>query len=113
MARLDRDHAYTEGAVHGLMHLLLAWELLGESRQGAFVRAFMHYVDLYLAHMRLEEQEILPAAERHLSAADWKALDAAFETNRDPLTGQHRPEAACERLFSRIVRAAPAPIGLG
>ena len=113
VARLDRDHAYTEGAVHELMHLLLAWELLGESRQGAFVRAFMRYVDLYLAHMRLEEQEILPAAERHLSEADWKTLDAAFEANRDPLTGQHRPEAAYERLFSRIVRATPAPIGLG
>ena len=86
---------------------------LGESRRAAFTKAFTRYVDLYLAHMHLEEQEILPAAVKHLSAEDWKALDAAFEANRDPLTGHHAPEKDYERLFSRIVMAAPAPIGLG
>ena len=113
IARLDHDHEYTEKAVRDLQHLLIAWEMMGESRRAAFTKAFTRYVDLYLSHMHLEEQEILPAAVKHLSADDWKALDAAFEANRDPLTGHYPPEKDYERLFSRIVMAAPAPIGLG
>ena len=113
VARLDRDHAYTEQAVRDIQHLLLAWELLGETRRQAFVDGFTRYVNLYLAHMQLEEQEILPAAQRHLSAADWEALDQAFEQNCDPLTGKYKPDPVYEQLFARIVRTAPAPIGLG
>ena len=113
VARLDRDHEYTERQVREIQHLLLAWELLGETRRQPFVDAFARYVNLYLAHMQLEEHEILPAAERHLSEADWQALDAEFEQNCDPLTGKYKPDPVYERLFSRIVREAPAPIGLG
>ena len=113
VARLDRDHEYTEKAVRDIQHLLLAWELLGETRRQAFVDGFTRYVNLYLAHMQLEEQEILPAAQRHLSAADWEALDQAFEQNCDPLTGKYKPDPVYEQLFARIVRTAPAPIGLG
>ena len=113
VARLDRDHEYTEKAVRDVQHLLLGWELLGEPRRQVFQDAFTRYVDLYLAHMKLEEQEVLPAAEKHLSEADWKALDAAFEQNCDPLTGKYKPDPVYEQLFSRIVRTAPAPIGLG
>ena len=113
IARLDRDHEYTEHAVREIQHLLLGWELLGDARRQKFVDAFDKYVNLYLAHMQLEEQEILPAAEKHLSEADWQALDAEFEKNCDPLTGKYKPDPVYEQLFSRIVREAPAPIGLG
>ena len=113
IARLDRDHEYTERAVRDVQHLLLGWELLGESRRQVFVDAFTRYVNLYLEHMRLEEQEIWPAAERALTQADWDVLDAAFEQNCDPLTGKYQPDPVYEALFSRIVQKAPAPIGLG
>ena len=113
IARLDRDHEYTEGAVRDIQHLLLGWELLGESRRQKFIDAFDRYVNLYLAHMRLEEEEVLPAAEKHLTDADWAALDAAFEKNCDPLTGKYKAEPLYEALFTMIVRNAPAPIGLG
>ena len=113
IARLDRDHEYTERAVRDIQHLLLGWELIGEARRQQFVDAFTRYVNLYLSHMQLEEQEILPAAEKYLSEADWKVLDEAFEQNCDPLTGKYKPDAAYEALFTRIVMKAPAPIGLG
>ena len=113
IARLDRDHEYTERAVRDVQLLLLAWELLGESRRQQFTTEFTRYVNLYLEHMRLEEAEVLPAAERALTAADWDALDAEFEKNCDPLTGKYKPDPVYEALFSRIVRQAPAPIGLG
>ncbi|MDB5843339.1 MAG: hemerythrin cation binding region [Polaromonas sp.] len=111
--RLESDHMNGEKAVRELQHLLLAWELLGEPRKSAFKVQCTSYVKFYLEHMRLEETVILPEAERVLSDADWKELDAAFEKNCDPLTGKYPPDPAYDRLFTRIVMRAPAPIGLG
>lgn len=113
VARLERDHLDGESSVRELQHLLLSWELLGEARRPAFTEALRRYVDFYLEHMRLEESVILPEAEKALSEADWKDLDAAFEKNCDPLTGKYPPDPAYDRLFTRIVMRAPAPIGLG
>lgn len=111
--RLERDHMYSEKAARELQHLLLSWELLGPSRRAAFDEAFQKYVDFYLDHMRLEEDVILPEAEKTLSAQAWAEIDAAFEQNADPLTGKYPPKAEYENLFSLIVQRAPAPIGLG
>lgn len=112
VARLDQDHEFTERAVHQLMRLLVGWEMIGESRREAFLGTFFRYVDLYLEHMRMEEKEILPAAKKHFTAEDWAELDAAFEANRDSISGQKAPEQEYEALFARIVQMAPAPIGL-
>lgn len=111
--RLESDHMNGEKAVRELQHLLLAWELLGEPRRPAFTAQCKQYITFYLDHMRLEETVILPEAEKVLTEADWKELDAAFEKNCDPLTGKYPPDPAYDRLFTRIVMRAPAPIGLG
>lgn len=111
--QLERDHLQGETRVRELMHLLLAWELLGESRRQAFIDEITRYVDFYLEHMRLEETVILPEAERHLSEADWQALDAAFAANPDPLNERIPRDPQFDRLFTRIVMTAPAPVGLG
>ncbi|MDD5332610.1 MAG: hemerythrin domain-containing protein [Rhodoferax sp.] len=113
IARLDQEHASGEAAVRELQHLLLAWQLLGESRRAAFAAAAKRYLAFYLEHLRLEETVILPAALKVLSAADWQELDAAFATNCDPLTGKYPRDPAYDQLFTRIVSRAPAPIGLG
>jgi hemerythrin-like domain-containing protein len=110
--QLERDHEHGERAIRDLEHALLAFEVLGEPRREAFEHAVKGYVDFYLRHMALEEEEILPAAQRALDAADWADIDAAFAANRDPLTG-HEPEDVYLPLFSRIVNRAPAPVGLG
>ena len=111
--RLDRDHSKGEANIRELQHLLLAWEFMGETRRGAFEGACLRYVNFYLDHMRLEETLILPAAEQCLSAEEWRELDEAFASNRDPLTRQFPPEPAYERLFATILQKAPAPIGVG
>ena len=113
VARLEHDHMNGEVAVRALQHQLIAWELLGEARRPAFEIAARAYVAFYLEHMKLEETVILPAAEKTLNAADWHELDAAFGTNRDPLAGSSPHDTAYDRLFTRIVMKAPAPIGLG
>jgi len=111
--KLDHDHARGEESVRELQHLLLAWELLGESRRQAFEQAAKRYLEFYLEHMRLEETVIMPEAEKVLTAADWQALDAAFASNCDPLTGKYPRDPIYDRLFTRIVMRAPSPIGLG
>ena len=110
--QLENDHEHGERAIRDLEHALLAFEVLGTPRREAFERAAQRYVDFYLRHMAVEESQILPAAQRALTAADWQAIDDAFATNRDPLTG-HEPEGEYRPLFSRIVNMAPAPVGLG
>jgi len=110
--RLEDDHLHGESRVRELQHLLLAWELLGDSRRESCQQAARQYVDFYLAHMRTEETDILPAAVKLLSDADWAQLDDAFQHQGDPMaTGMHDP--VYDRLFTRIVMKTPAPIGVG
>ena len=111
--RLERDHMSGESLVRELQHLLLGWELLGDSRRAAFKAAAARYTSFYLEHMRLEETEILPAALRLLDEADWAELDAAFSSHVDPLASGKPRDAIYDRLFTRIVMTAPAPIGVG
>lgn len=40
-------------------------------------------------------------------------MNAAFATNQNPLSGRIPREAPFDRLFTRIVTKAPAPVGLG
>jgi len=110
--KLDHDHAQGEKAIRDLEHDLLAYEVLGGDRAASFEKSVNRYIDFYLAHMGVEESQVLPLAQRVLTDADWTELDAAFMKNRDPLTG-HEPDDVYRPLFSRIVMTAPAPIGLG
>ncbi|MDB4906871.1 MAG: hemerythrin [Gemmatimonadetes bacterium] len=109
---LEADHMKGEHKVRALQHLLLAWELLGESRRADFEQAARQYVSFYLEHMRIEEVQLLPAAQRLLTPADWAELDAAFLADPDPL-GAGAGLPGFDRLFTRIVLTAPAPIGVG
>ena len=115
--RLDAEHAQSHRAVLELEHDLLALEMMADAadadaRRVAFEAKMHGYVTSYLEHMRLEEVEMLPLAERVLGAGDWAALDAAFMKNRDPLT--HREgDDAFRPLFKRILTTLPAPLGLG
>jgi hemerythrin-like domain-containing protein len=109
--RLENDHVSGESRVRELQHLLLAWELLGDSRRVPFQDAARKYVEFYLTHMRTEETELLPVAQKLLTEQEWEQLNAAFQ-NSDPLvTGDHDP--VYDRLFTRIVMRTPAPIGVG
>ena len=110
--RLDDDHARGERKIREVEHALLSFEMLGEPRRKPFELAVERYVDFYVAHMALEEREILPLAEKVLTREDWADLDEAFSANRDALAGCE-PEPDYAALFTRIVNAVPAPIGLG
>jgi hemerythrin-like domain-containing protein len=109
--KLDHDHAQGERSIRELEHLLLGWEMLGESRREAFEQALERYVEFYLDHMRREESQVLPLAQRTLTAEDWAELDRSFGEHRDALTGAE-PDAVYRELFRTIVNTTPAPYGL-
>jgi len=117
IARLDADHALSHRAVLDLQHDLLALEMMSEAadapaRRERFEKEMETYIAAYLDHIRIEEVEILPLAERVLTTADWAELDTEFMRNRDPLT--HREgDDAFRPLFKRILMTLPAPLGLG
>ncbi len=115
--RLDAEHRRSELAIRDLEHQLLGFEMMGDAADGrtrrvAFEASMERYVEAYLVHIRIEEQEVLPVAERVLGDADWVELDAAFMKNRDPLTFRE-PDDAYRPLFMRILKTLPAPIGVG
>ncbi len=110
--RLALDHARGESAVRELMHLLIAWECMGESRRSEFEQAVQRYVRFYLEHMQVEETQILPAAIEALSEAQWQALDQGFEQHQDPFVAPQSGDGPYRALFDRITQNAPAPIGL-
>ena len=101
-----------EGRIRELQHQLLAWELLGDARRQVFADAAKSYVGFYLEHMRIEETQLLPVAQKVLTDADWALLDNAFQRSRDPLAGGSY-DPCYDRLFTHIVTRAPAPIGVG
>ena len=111
IAQLDRDHEGGEAAVRELQHLLLAWEMLGESRRPTFSSALLQYSDFYLAHMRLEDTVVLPAALAELGPDDWHAIDQAFATNDRLLAPGVPPDPAFEALLARTMRAVPSTAG--
>jgi hemerythrin-like domain-containing protein len=115
--RLDADHAQSHAAVRALEHDLLGLEMMSDSADAEtrllrFEDVMHAYVVSYLEHIRVEELQVLPLAERVLTAADWAELDAAFMQNRDPLK-QGEPDDEFTPLFKKILMTLPAPIGLG
>lgn len=103
LEQLEAEHRGSESAIRELQHLLLAWELVGDSRRQAFEASAQKYLNLYLDHMQRENTLVLPLAERVLGEADWQVLDAAFATNCDPLSGKYPRDPMYDRLFTRIV----------
>lgn len=112
LERLERDHADGAQAMRDLEQALVRYEAGGEAEFDAFEQSVNSFVDNYWAHMRAEEQELMPLARRVLDAGDWARIEAAFAEHQDPLAA-HAEEQDMQRLFTAIVALAPAPIGMG
>jgi hemerythrin-like domain-containing protein len=106
---LRAEHKQGDRLVRELERALVLFEDSWPEGAGEFMQRVDDYADFHWKHMRKEEQEILPAAERSFTPADWKAIDEAFDINQDPIAGVK--ERDFHALFSRIVSLAPAPVG--
>jgi len=69
----------------------------------AFVRWARGFIEVQMAHMRMEEDVFFPAALQALTAADWEALTAEMTSEEDPLFGE-TVGARFEALRQTILR---------
>jgi len=112
IAELEREHAEGGASLRRVEQCLLRYEEGGDREFAEFAQEVDRFADGYWDHMRKEEEHVFPLAEKLFSAADWAAIDRAFEENADPLE-RDRDEKDFRKLFSRIVSLAPPPIGVG
>ena len=101
-----RDHEYVAALERQVEALATG---AGDARLQATLaleEAMRRYADFLWDHMGREEGVILPAAQRHLLAEDWVAIDAAFSKNRDP-NFNGGADREYRQLFSRIVNLMP------
>ena len=110
--QLAYEHESGEQAIRELEQAFLRYEEHGAAEFAPFAEAVDRYVMRYREHMRKEEREVMPLAQRVLSSQDWADIEAAFASHRDPLGGTS-PETHHDQLFRRIVMLVPAPLGLG
>jgi hemerythrin-like domain-containing protein len=108
--RLHGEHRMNDAKLREIEERFSAYQRDGDAQLPALYEAVARYAAFHYAHMRVEEDEVLPAAAEYLTAADWSEIDAAFEGRTDPLLGA---EEGFEfgTLFRRIVSMAPAPLG--
>ena len=108
--RLQREHQSAAAKLVALRQALVRYREGGSSAFSVFAVQVAQFAAFHWDHMRVEEDDLLPLAKVHLTAADWATVDAAFLGHTDPLFGAERTEAY-QQLFDRIVNLAPSPIG--
>ncbi len=110
--RLEAEHAASDERIAGLSAALDQY-VNGEPKSfEVFRQAFEDYANFYREHMMLEEREVLPLVREYFTADDWAQADAGFAASRQGGACKDGGEDFT-RMFSRLVEAAPTPIGLG
>jgi hemerythrin-like domain-containing protein len=113
LQRLQAEHRAGAAQLRQLEQALIRYQHGGRTELAAFAAAVEAFVAFERNHMRTEETEVFPLAQKYLTAADWTEIDAAFLDHTDPLLGSTAAQEDFRGLFRRIVNLAPPPIGLG
>ena len=115
LARLEAEHGLAEARIQALDTALQGYADGAPDGFEAFTAAFETYANFYRNHMLLEEREILPLLKLHFTADDWARANAGCQATPDPMSGTRTADGDEDfrRLFSRLVAATPAPLGLG
>ncbi|MDX9885618.1 hemerythrin domain-containing protein [Thauera sp.] len=114
--RLEAEHAQAEARIAVLEAAVKGYAQDPVGGFEAFRTAFNAYAEFYRTHMMTEEREVLPLIRKHFTAEDWDRANAGFIAD-DPLSGSRATakdgDENFAHIFSKLVAAAPAPIGLG
>ncbi|HVO90432.1 MAG TPA: hemerythrin domain-containing protein [Casimicrobiaceae bacterium] len=110
--RLEHEHVLGAEKIRTLEQALARYQQGGAGEFAQFLAAVEAYAAMHWDHMRSEEREMLPLAEKFLTANDWEVVDAAFLDHNDPMLGS-AAGAHYDDLFRRIVNLAPPPLGVG
>ena len=87
LANLAGEHRLAHERARRFRRTLV--ELLGETdiARAEVVTAARRFIAFERRHMRMEEEVFFPLAERLLSAADWRAIEAEVSRRSDPVFG--------------------------
>lgn len=107
---LESEHGEGQRLTGALKDALIRYQAEGPAAGPPFGEAVQGIVDFNWRHLRREERELLPLAERCLLPQDWAAMDAEFAANGDPYAG---PDGRFAGVFRKIVHLTPPPYGLG
>ena len=110
--KLEAEHRAGQRKLIMLTHALTRYQQGGPDEFHAFDALAEDYAAFEFSHMRAEESELMPLAERYLTPSDWEEIDAVFLDHDDPLFGLGATDNFRE-VFRRIVNLAPPPIGVG
>jgi len=108
---LKAEHLKGAKLVRDLEQALLEYEQTWPKGNERFAAIVEFYAQFHWNHMRREESELMPLAEKVLTKDDWAAIELAFAGNDDPIADLREKDFTS--LFQRIVSLAPAPVGLG
>jgi hemerythrin-like domain-containing protein len=108
---LKAEHVSGARLIRDLEQAALAFEQTWPEGGARFVAAVDAYAQFHWNHMRREEEEVIPRAEKALTAEDWAEIQEAFEGNDDPIADLR--EQDFHAIYQRILNLAPAPVGLG
>jgi hemerythrin-like domain-containing protein len=105
---LSEQHSKGELLAHRLLNALHAYEFGGIEALPHFRTLVEQYTHFYYAHMRMEEERIIPVALQVLNDADWNIIDNAFLENRK-MMDEDGQRYHYDQLYSRIMGATPGP----
>lgn len=112
---METQHHTIEEALTRVDELLPAWRSSGRDG-GGVANAFQQLLPALIEHMALEEGEILPLAEKYITASEWKGLVAhamgAFPRKSLPLVFGLMMEQGDPALIKDILTEAPLPVRL-
>jgi len=107
---LDLQHRNGRAHLLDLAMALIHYQAVGPAGFAPFAEVVARYLAFNWAHIELEETKLLPLLRERLDAEARATVDAAFAANADPWRGI---DGEFTELFSAIVAATPAPMGLG
>jgi hemerythrin-like domain-containing protein len=103
---LSEQHSNGELLVHHLHDALLRFEFGGAEAFHHFQALVEQYAHFYYAHMRAEEERILPVAKLVLNDADWKVVDASFIKNQE-IMDESGERYNYDQMFAQICSFTP------
>lgn len=108
ISTLQDEHERGEHLLEAIQQALSDFERRADASTLQVLQDKVHgYVDLEFQHMRREEDELMPLAERALRPDDWETIGRAFAANADPVF-QTNVELGFDALYRQIVANAPA-----
>jgi DUF438 domain-containing protein len=114
---MEQQHGRVEAGLEELRPALDEWIRTASAAHGERVAALLMNLRTDLVeHLDLEEREILPLVERHITAAEWAKLG---EHGKDSMSARQLPlmfgaimEDADEKERTELLATLPAPIRL-